>query len=78
MTATDHVHRWSAMRFEIADGHPWVVETCADCGTTRRYRAFERFWDPGTRGRGAAPAGADRLSDYQKRRRGAACARGAW
>lgn len=48
MTPTDHVHRWSAMRFEIADGHPWVVEMCATCGNTRRYRAFERFWDPGT------------------------------
>ncbi len=46
MTATAHAHRWSAMRFEIADGHPWVVETCSTCGTARRYRAFERFWDP--------------------------------
>jgi hypothetical protein len=46
MTATAHAHRWSAMRFEIADEHAWVVETCSTCGTTRRYRAFERFWDP--------------------------------
>lgn len=55
MTAMDHVHRWSAMRFEIADGHPWVVETCADCGTTRRYRAFERFWDPSSPARERRP-----------------------
>jgi hypothetical protein len=34
------------MRFELAGGHAWVVETCADCGLVRRYRAFERFWDP--------------------------------
>ena len=45
MTA-EHAHRWSAMRFELVDGHAWVLETCVDCGFERRYRAFERFWDP--------------------------------
>jgi hypothetical protein len=41
-----HRHRWGAMRFELADGHAWVLETCEACGLVRRYRAFERFWDP--------------------------------
>ena len=41
-----HVHRWGAMRFELTDGHAWVLESCGACGVARRYRAFERFWDP--------------------------------
>lgn len=40
-----HAHAWREMRFELVDGHPWVVETCASCGSERRYRAFERSWD---------------------------------
>ncbi len=50
-----HVHRWGAMRFELTDGHAWVLETCETCGVARRFRAFERFWDPAaetSRGRG--------------------------
>ncbi len=39
-------HAWGAMRFELVDGHAWVLETCSTCGAERRYRAFERFWDP--------------------------------
>jgi hypothetical protein len=46
-TQAGHRHVWDAMRFELADGHAWVVETCATCGVVRRYRAFERFWTPG-------------------------------
>lgn len=46
VTSPSHVHAWSSMRFELREGHPWVVETCADCGAARRYRAFERTWDP--------------------------------
>ena len=57
MTPADHAHRWSAMRFEIADGHPWVVETCSSCGATRRYRAFERFWEPAAAGERRSEAG---------------------
>jgi hypothetical protein len=34
------------MRFELVDDHAFVIETCATCGHVRRYRAFERFWDP--------------------------------
>ena len=45
--APEHTHRWGAMRFELVDGHAWVLETCERCGVIRRYRAFERFWDPG-------------------------------
>ena len=41
-----HAHAWAGMRFELVDGHAWVIESCAACGTVRRYRAFERFWDP--------------------------------
>ena len=41
-----HAHAWAGMRFELADGHAWVIETCPTCGHVRRYRAFERFWDP--------------------------------
>jgi hypothetical protein len=36
------------MRFELVDDHPWVIESCASCGHVRRYRAFERSWDPST------------------------------
>ena len=43
-----HRHAWDAMRFELTDDHAWVVETCATCGQIRRYRAFERFWAPGS------------------------------
>jgi hypothetical protein len=43
--ADAHIHAWAAMRFELRDGHPWVVETCVTCGSERRYRAFERSWD---------------------------------
>ena len=42
-----HAHAWSAMRFEFREDRPWVVESCARCGKERRYRAFERNWDPG-------------------------------
>ena len=41
-----HVHAWAGMRFELVDGHAFVIETCEACGHVRRYRAFERFWDP--------------------------------
>ena len=41
-----HAHAWAGMRFELVDGHAFVVETCEACGHVRRYRAFERFWDP--------------------------------
>ena len=57
MSAADtaHLHAWAGLRFELAGGHPWVIETCSACGSVRRYRAFERFWDPGRRpDRGAA------------------------
>jgi hypothetical protein len=47
------------MRFELVDGHAWVIETCARCGHVRRYRAFERFWDPETPGDRAAGGAAD-------------------
>jgi hypothetical protein len=41
-----HAHAWAGMRFELVDGHAFVIETCESCGHVRRYRAFERFWDP--------------------------------
>ena len=34
------------MRFEVVDGHPYVAQTCMGCGFLRRYRAWERSWDP--------------------------------
>ena len=52
-TRPAHLHAWADLRFELADGHPWVLETCSACGQQRRYRAFERFWDP------AAPPAAE-------------------
>ena len=45
--APTHAHRWSAMRFELVDDRPFVAETCATCGAVRRYRAWERYWEPG-------------------------------
>lgn len=52
-----HAHAWAAMRFELRDGHAYVVETCATCGAVRSYRAFERFWDPSAPSRpGGTPA----------------------
>ena len=48
MTATDHVHRWSAMRFEIADGHPWVVETCAGLRDDAALPRVRAVLGPGT------------------------------
>jgi hypothetical protein len=44
--APAHAHAWAGMRFELVDGHAFVIETCESCGHVRRYRAFERFWDP--------------------------------
>ena len=40
-----HRHRWTGVEFLFADEHPFVRLRCA-CGVERRYRAFERFWDP--------------------------------
>jgi hypothetical protein len=42
-----HRHAWGRMGFELLDGRPMVRETCATCGTVRRYRAWERYWTPG-------------------------------
>ena len=41
-----HSHQWALMRFELVDGHPYVAQTCIECGFLRRYRAWERSWDP--------------------------------
>jgi len=41
-----HAHAWAGMRFELVEDHAFVIETCESCGHVRRYRAFERFWDP--------------------------------
>jgi hypothetical protein len=43
-----HRHAWAQLVFELVDERPMVRETCATCGLVRRYRAWERYWTPGT------------------------------
>jgi hypothetical protein len=47
VVAGEHRHHWNGVDFLVVDGRPFVRQTC-DCGAERRFRAFERFWDPGT------------------------------
>lgn len=44
--APAHAHAWARMEFELVDDHPVVRERCETCGHVRRYRAWERYWDP--------------------------------
>jgi hypothetical protein len=46
-----HGHAWAMLEFELVDGRPVVRQACGSCGAVRRYRAWERYWDP------AAPPG---------------------
>ncbi len=46
--ACAHGHAWGSMRFELVDGRPIVRQDCRACGMVRRYRAFERYWTPGS------------------------------
>ena len=44
--AAQHAHAWALMQFELVDEHPVVRQQCVTCGFVRRYRAWERYWDP--------------------------------
>ncbi|HEY3336015.1 MAG TPA: hypothetical protein VGK16_12360 [Candidatus Limnocylindrales bacterium] len=46
--ACAHEHAWSLVRFELVDDRPVVRQTCETCGIVRGYRAWERYWTPGT------------------------------
>jgi hypothetical protein len=41
----EHVHRWLGVDFYLEDGHPFVRQAC-ECGATRAFRAWERYWEP--------------------------------
>ena len=43
-----HRHAWGSMRFELVNDRPMVREACLACGMVRRYRAWERYWTPGS------------------------------
>ncbi|MEO5965819.1 MAG: hypothetical protein ABIR11_10175 [Candidatus Limnocylindrales bacterium] len=53
--AAAHVHAWSQLHFELVEEHPVAAQTCMSCSVERRYRAWERYWDPGEPERASSP-----------------------